>query len=59
MKEEKALSRAKAALAKKRRALPWVKVKEDYVFEDTRGSVKLSELFSKEYLLNNLIDFPF
>lgn len=43
--EEKAFTRARDALAEKRRALPWTEVAEDYVFEGPDGPVKLSELF--------------
>ena len=43
--EEKALTRARDALAEKRRALPWTPVREDYVFDGPDGPVKLSELF--------------
>lgn len=42
--EEKAFTRAKDALAAKRRALPWTEV-ENYVFEGRDGPVTLSELF--------------
>jgi predicted dithiol-disulfide oxidoreductase (DUF899 family) len=43
--EEKALTRERDRLAEKRRALPWVKVDKDYVFEGTEGRVRLAELF--------------
>jgi predicted dithiol-disulfide oxidoreductase (DUF899 family) len=43
--EEKALTRARDALAEKRRALPWVKVEKDYRFETPDGAVSLSDLF--------------
>jgi predicted dithiol-disulfide oxidoreductase (DUF899 family) len=44
--EEKALTRANDALAAKRRALPWVKVEKDYVFDGPDGRVTLAELFA-------------
>jgi predicted dithiol-disulfide oxidoreductase (DUF899 family) len=43
--EEKAWTRERDRLAKKRRALPWVKVEKDYLFEGAEGSVTLAELF--------------
>jgi len=43
--EEKALTRARDALAEKRRALPWVKVDKDYVFRAHEGQLSLSDLF--------------
>jgi len=43
--EEKALTRANDALARKRRELPWVKVEKDYVFEGPGGKELLSGLF--------------
>ena len=45
LKEEKALTHARDALAARRRALPWVKVDKDYVFEDASGPVRLADLF--------------
>lgn len=43
--EEKALTRARDALAAKRRALPWERVDRDYAFTDDTGPVTLAELF--------------
>jgi predicted dithiol-disulfide oxidoreductase (DUF899 family) len=43
--EEKAWTRERDRLSKKRRALPWVKVEKDYVFEGAEGSVTLAGLF--------------
>jgi predicted dithiol-disulfide oxidoreductase (DUF899 family) len=43
--EEKALTRERDRLSKKRRALPWVRVQKDYVFRDTGGTVTLAGLF--------------
>jgi len=45
LKEEKALTHARDALAARRRALPWVEVDKDYVFEDASGPVRLADLF--------------
>ena len=44
--EEKAWTRERAdRLSKKRRALPWVKVEKNYVFEGADGKVTLADLF--------------
>jgi predicted dithiol-disulfide oxidoreductase (DUF899 family) len=43
--EEKALTRQRERLAEKRRALPWVKVEKNYVFQGENGPVTLAELF--------------
>ena len=43
--EEKAWTRERDRLAQRRRALPWVRVDKDYVFQSTNGQVRLSELF--------------
>lgn len=43
--KEKGLTRMRDEVARERRALPWTKVKEDYVFHGPNGDVKLSELF--------------
>src|SRR6202047_3852188 len=43
--EEKAYTRERDRLSEKRRALPWVRVKKDYVFEGVRGKVTLADLF--------------
>jgi len=43
--EEKELTRRSDELAKKRQALPWVPVEEDYRFETTDGTKSLAELF--------------
>jgi predicted dithiol-disulfide oxidoreductase (DUF899 family) len=44
--KEKQLTRARAALAAERRALPWVRVEKPYVFEGPDGRETLSELFA-------------
>src|SRR6202158_3876643 len=43
--EEKAFSKARDALAKKRRELPWVKVEKNYVFDGPNGKETLTDLF--------------
>ena len=43
--EEKAFSRARDALAHKRRELPWEKVERKYVFDTPQGKQSLAELF--------------
>jgi predicted dithiol-disulfide oxidoreductase (DUF899 family) len=43
--EEKAFTRARDALSKKRRELPWEKVEKNYVFDGPRGKESLSDLF--------------
>ena len=42
---EKAFTRARDALAKQRRALPWERVTKEYVFEGADGRRTLAELF--------------
>ena len=43
--EEKAFSRTRDALAKKRRELPWEKVEKKYVFDTPNGKQTLADLF--------------
>jgi len=43
--EEKAFTRERDRLSKKRRELPWVKVEKNYLFQDADGQVTLSGLF--------------
>jgi predicted dithiol-disulfide oxidoreductase (DUF899 family) len=43
--EEKAFSRARDALARKRRELPWEKVDKNYVFDTPAGKQSLADLF--------------
>lgn len=54
--EEKALTRALDAVAKKRRDLPWVRVEKSYEFETTDGRESLSELFAGK---NQLVIYHF
>ena len=44
--KEKAHLKAHDALARERRALPWVKVDKDYVFDGPNGKETLSDLFA-------------
>ncbi len=44
--KEKAVTRARDALAAERRRLPWVKVDKDYVFEGPEGETSLLGLFA-------------
>jgi predicted dithiol-disulfide oxidoreductase (DUF899 family) len=43
--EEKAFSRARDALSRKRRELPWEKVDKNYVFDTPSGKKSLADLF--------------
>jgi predicted dithiol-disulfide oxidoreductase (DUF899 family) len=43
--EEKAFSRARDALARKRRELPWEKVQKNYMFDTAHGKQSLGDLF--------------
>jgi predicted dithiol-disulfide oxidoreductase (DUF899 family) len=45
LREEKDLLRLQDQLAAKRRALPWVKIKKNYVFDSPAGRVSLADLF--------------
>ena len=42
---EKELTHLQEKIAEERRALPWVKVTKDYVFDTPQGKKTLSELF--------------
>jgi predicted dithiol-disulfide oxidoreductase (DUF899 family) len=44
---EKAFDRERDALARERRALPWVKVEKSYAFDGPRGKASLADLFGK------------
>src|SRR3974390_1599898 len=54
--EEKAFSRARDALARKRRELPWEKVEKNYVFDTPQGKQSLADLFGGK---NQLIVYHF
>jgi predicted dithiol-disulfide oxidoreductase (DUF899 family) len=43
--KEKALTRARDALAAERRRMPWMAVEKDYVFEGPKGKASLLDLF--------------
>ncbi len=43
--EEKAFTRQRDALSRKRREMPWVEVSEDYAFDTPEGTKTLAELF--------------
>ncbi|RZL34107.1 MAG: DUF899 domain-containing protein [Rubrivivax sp.] len=43
--QEKALTQERDRIARERRALPWVKLETDYVFDTVDGPRRLSELF--------------
>ncbi len=45
LKSEKALTRMRDLVAAERRALPWVKVEKEYVFDTPEGKRTLAELF--------------
>src|SRR5690349_3340033 len=46
MAHEKEFTRARDRLAEDRRALPWVKIDKDYVFEGRDGRAGLADLFN-------------
>ncbi|MEO8713445.1 MAG: thioredoxin family protein [Acetobacteraceae bacterium] len=43
---EKALTRARDELGRERRALPWVRVEKEYVFDGSNGKETLADLFA-------------
>jgi predicted dithiol-disulfide oxidoreductase (DUF899 family) len=45
LKKEKKFAKLGDQLARERRALPWVKVEKDYLFEGPEGKVSLADLF--------------
>jgi predicted dithiol-disulfide oxidoreductase (DUF899 family) len=46
LSKEKSFTRLRDELAAERRALPWMKVEENYAFTGANGEVQLSELFA-------------
>src|SRR5690606_21949578 len=46
LEREKELTRFRDRIAAERRALPWLKIRKDYVFETERGPERLADLFS-------------
>src|SRR5215475_6326657 len=47
LKNEKALTRMRDLVSAERRALPWVKVEKEYVFDTTEGKETLADLFGR------------
>src|SRR5262245_51343715 len=45
LRKEKELTRWRDELAAERRALPWVKIEKEYVFDAPEGQVTLADLF--------------
>lgn len=58
--EEKAFTRARDALAEKRRALPWTEVTKPYRFEGPQGALTLADLFGdkSQLLLKHFMFAP-
>src|SRR5271155_1551185 len=56
LKKEKESTRLLDQLSTERRELPWVKVKEDYVFDGPGGKVTLADLFAGR---NQLVIYHF
>ena len=53
--EEKELTRRSDAVARKREALPWVKIDKEYEFETDKGKASLADLFrGRSQLLVNV-----
>jgi predicted dithiol-disulfide oxidoreductase (DUF899 family) len=48
LKQEKELTRLRDQVSAQRRALPWVRVDKDYVFEGPDGKIRLAELFGEK-----------
>src|SRR5690348_9987254 len=46
LRKEKALTRQRDAVAQERRALPWLRVEKDYVFDGPNGPETLADLFA-------------
>ena len=46
LEKEKAFTRARDELSAARRALPWEKIEQNYVFEGEHGSMSLADLFA-------------
>jgi len=51
LREEKELTRRCDALAARQRALPWVKIEKNYLFDSPRGRVSLADLFGPHHQL--------
>ncbi len=46
LREEKALTRQRDEVSRRRRTLPWVRIDKPYVFDTTRGPETLADLFA-------------
>src|SRR5207237_10333998 len=46
LKREKELTRLRDQLSAERRALPWVKIDKEYIFDAPEGKVTLADLFA-------------
>src|SRR5712671_861425 len=46
LRKEKELTRLRDSLNAERRALPWIRIKENYIFEAPEGKVSLTDLFA-------------
>ncbi|MES1148864.1 MAG: DUF899 family protein, partial [Bradyrhizobium guangdongense] len=49
--KEKAMTRARDALAAERRRMPWLAVEKEYAFEGPKGKVSLLDLFEGRHQL--------
>jgi predicted dithiol-disulfide oxidoreductase (DUF899 family) len=60
LKREKELTRLRDQLAAERRALPWVRIDKEYVFDATEGEVTLAELFDgrSQLFINHFMMAP-
>ncbi|HEY2466781.1 MAG TPA: DUF899 family protein, partial [Terracidiphilus sp.] len=54
--EEKALTRLRDALSRKRQQLPWVRVEKNYLFDGPKGKETLGDLFAGQ---NQLVVYHF
>jgi predicted dithiol-disulfide oxidoreductase (DUF899 family) len=48
LRKEKALTRVRDQVSAERRALPWVKIEKNYLFEGPRGTESLADLFGSD-----------
>src|SRR5207253_11489760 len=60
LKREKELTRLRDQLAAERRALPWVKIDKEYVFDAPEGEKTLAELFDgrRQLLIKHFMMAP-
>src|SRR5262245_30336899 len=47
LRNEKALTRMRDLVSAERRALPWVRIEKDYVFDAPEGKQRLADLFGR------------